>query len=492
MYRISLAILLVAFTLTAKCFGQNAEQQKVAGHTAYIEGMEAFENEEYQDAIRLLSDAYTKLPNSGGISFALADAYMQIGDLSNASYYASQAVDMEPANKWYRLTLAEIYRLRGQNDAAIKQYRSILQNRPQDVQTLRQLAQTLEQDNQLLEANDIYNKLQNGTDADISIRLKKAKNYLELEMRDSVRFELVQIQALNPSQAATLQLISSLYLELGNADKAKALLEKTLKEHTRNPQIRIRLADIYTTQKEWKKVTETLTVVISDSLVTPEEKLTVARYILSKYNAEPSNTKIIEAATELLHSFTMQEPVFAAAHSLAAKFYVQTDQSQKALEALAKTTELQPLDDEAWKQRLQLLLEQKRFQKVTEIAPEAEKNIPQDPFILYFTGSAHFELEEYNLAAEKLLSATRYPARRTFKSQIYTALGKAQAGQSNFNEAKQSLQQAIKIDSQNAEAMEHLGNIFDKLGNQDLAKEWWQKALEKDPGRSHLKQKISG
>src|SRR5699024_946597 len=90
-----------------------SEQELVDAKTAYIKGLEAFENENYQQSLDLLSTAYLKLSEHAGVNYALADAYLQVGDLSNAAYYGKQATNLEPGNKWYRLKLARIYRSAG-------------------------------------------------------------------------------------------------------------------------------------------------------------------------------------------------------------------------------------------------------------------------------------------------------------------------------------------------------------------------------------------
>ena len=491
MYRIFLICTLFCFSTSASiCYAQGEEQQKVSGHTAYINGMVAFENEEYQDAIKLFSEAYTTLPNSSGITFALADAYLQIGDLSNASYYAKQAVGMEPENKWYRYKLAEIYRLAGQHSAAIDEYQAIIQFYPEELQALQQLANIFQADNKLLEANRIYDKLLTGSDTDLSLRLEKAKNYLKLGMKDSAATELQQIQDLDPKEPELIRSLSDLHIELGNTAEAERILAELSSNGKKDTQSKIKQADIFADQNSWERALNILDDIVTDPLLEPDEKLTAVQYMLAKYNANPSNNQIINATTALLTAFTKTEPDYARAHSLAAKFYLQTDQPEKAQQALNITTQLQPLDDEAWKQRLQLLISQKDYKKVLELAPQAEENIPQDPFILYFVGVAHLELNNFKLAENKLNEATRYPARRSFKSQLYTALGKTKASQSMPNAAKGEFEQALKLDQDNVEAMEHLGNIYDTLGNAEMAKKWWQKALEKDPARSHLKQKI--
>ena len=61
----------------------------------------------------------------------------------------------------------------------------------------------------------------------------------------------------------------------------------------------------------------------------------------------------------------------------------------------------------------------------------------------------------------------------------------------DYEKAEEYIQQALENSNPGAEVMEHMGDIMQKKGNMQEAKKWWNKALNKDPKRSYLKDKIS-
>lgn len=75
------SILFVSSPLVLAQVQSNEERE---AKTAYIEGLEAFVNEEYDRATTLLLEAYQALKPQSGISFALADVYFLQEDLPNA------------------------------------------------------------------------------------------------------------------------------------------------------------------------------------------------------------------------------------------------------------------------------------------------------------------------------------------------------------------------------------------------------------------------
>lgn len=425
------------------------ERDLINGETAYIEGLQEFENANYERALDLFSEAYVKLPENAGLNYALADAYRKIGDLANASFYGKQAVNLDPENKWYRLMLAGIYREAGKNEATIEELEKTLEYHPQATEVLAELADTYASYGMLLESNKAYTKLLKLTGENINVHLQKLRNFNKLGMRDSVITELQKIRELDPDNLTTLQTLSNFYLEMNQKDEAKSILKSALDQNNRDPKTLIMLADLYAQEAKWDSVGTLLGNVVSDSIIPADAKLTVAQYMLSQYQQKPEDTRLQQATSSIIETFTANEPDYGQAHALAADFYNSLNQNTRALEALARTNELMPSNDGAWIQRMQLLLTEGNYREAIEIGAQAEKNVPQDPFIMYFWGSAYLAESQNAEAVDKLEKASRLPARRQLKSAIYNALGDAHAGLEQWEEAFNTYEQALKINPDN-------------------------------------------
>lgn len=489
-----LALFFPATALLSPLYGQSSnndgsqkisEQSLIDGKSAYIEGLEEFENANFERALDLLSTAYIKLPKNSSVNFALADTYLQIGDLANASFYGKQAVEVEPENKWFRLKLAEIYRKAGKNEATIEELEKALQYHPGATDVLAQLAETYASYGNLLESNNAYNKLLKLTGENISIHLQKLKNFNELGMRDSAIAELQAIRDLDPDNLSTMQTLGNYYLEMDQPDEAKTILESALEKNKRDPKTLIMLADIYATEARWDSVGTMLGNVVADPIINPEAKLTVAQYLVSQFQQHPDNPQLQQATATLVETFTKNEPGFAQAHALAADYYNKTQQNKLALQALARTNELMPSNDAAWRQRMQLLLAEGNFRKAIEIGAKAEKNVPQDPFIMFFWGSAYLGDGQHKPAAEKLEEASDLPARRELKSAIYNALADANAGLKNWEKAFSAYEQALKLNPVNDLVLNNYAYYLSlQQKNLDKAKQMALKANELSPGNA--------
>lgn len=465
-------------------YGDRTQQRElIDGKSAYIKGLEAFENADYEKALDLLSTAYVKLPKNAGVNYALADAYQQIGDLPNATYYGKQAVELEPDNKWFRLKLAEIYRKAGRNQATLEELEETLNYHPHAGDVLAELAETYASYGEFLESNKAYNRLLQLTGESINIRLQKLKNFNRLGIRDSAITELQKIRELDPDNLATMQTLSNYYLEMNNSGEAKSMLNKALQRNPRDPKTLIMLADIYANESKWDSVGTMLTSVVTDPIINPEAKLTVAQYLVSQNKQHPDNEALQQATSGLIEKFTAQEPQFARAHALAADYFSQTNQNEQALKAITRTTELMPSNDEAWRQRLQLLLGQGRYEEAIAIGPEAEKNVPQDPFILYFWGSAYLAEQQHKPAVEKLEAASGLPARRQLKSAILTSLGDAHSSLDNWDRAFEAYEQALSLNPDNDLVLNNYAYFLSLQQKElDKAEEMAQRANRISPG----------
>ena len=445
-------IILLSVFATSSVFAQNQtveEQEYIAAQTAYIDGLAAFENNNYEEAIRLLNKAYVKLPNHPGINFALADAYLQINDLENAGYYSKQARTLNPANKWYHLQLVEIHKALGNNEGAAKVLRNALTHHPKDIDILYDLAQIYTELGKFEQSNAVYNKLLQLKGEMISIRIEKLKNFNKLNMKDSAIVELEKIRSMDPGNVSTLHLLGNYYLELNRADEARDVIKNALQINSNNPKSRIILADIYLSQAKWDSAQSTLTVLMDNSAVSSQAKEEVAHFIYSKYKSDPSNSAIQQTADNIFKKLIQSTPKSGKAYAMAADFFLDTNQVQHAISALERATELNPTNDSFWQKRLQLLLKQRRFDDVIEAGKQAIQIIPQDPVLLYILGNAYLSSQQYNSAEKHLKEASTLPARRPLKINIWGSLADTYAGLGDWDSAFKYYQEAIDLDTQN-------------------------------------------
>ncbi|SMO57330.1 tetratricopeptide repeat protein [Gracilimonas mengyeensis] len=554
-------LLFALFIIPQLLPAQVQQNNDYSGKSAYINGLEAFENEAYEEARELLLEAYRNLDQPPGVSYALADTYLSLNDLPNAAVYGKQAVEADPESKWYRLKLAEIYRSAGRNQATLEQLNTLLEYHPNDFEGLYMLADTYKDYGEFVRSNEILDRIIKLSGEDPQVLLMKFRNFESLAATDSAVVQLERIREADPDNLQMLNLLGQYYSRTGEKAEAKKVLKDALDRNARDPQSLITLSTIYLEEQQWDSAGTLLTNFISDTLIQPENKMEIARFFYSRVEQDPQNIQLRVEAERIFDTFTESEPEFGPAFTLSGEYYRQAGEPEIALEKLEQANKLLPGDDIAWRQRLQLLLSQQKYEETIEVGLKANEEVPEDAFIQFFIGSGYM-LNDQNKKAEPWLEqAARAPARRPFKSVIYSTLGDVRANLENHEASDEAYELALRYDPDNdnamnnyaynlsvrgenlerakelalkaievnpensayldtvgwvyyklgdydraqrfikasidtgeasAEVLEHMGDVNEKLGNMEEARDWWRQALEKDPDRTHLEPKING
>ncbi len=449
--------------------------------TAYIEGMEAFVNEEYDRATTLLLEAYETLAPQAGISFALSDVYFMQEDLPNAAYYGKEAVDLEPQNKWYRFRLAEIYRSAGQNQATLNELTTLLEFHPDDYDALFMLADTQNDYGQFLQSNETLNKIFKLTGPNPVVLIRKFENFQALGAPDSALVQLEGLREVEPDNLNTLNLLADYYVRLQRTEEAKAVLRDALYRNARDPESLINLSGIFIDEAKWDSAGTLLGNFISDPIISPDQKLMIAQFMYARQQDDPRNIQLEIETARILDLYTENAPQYGPAFTLAGQFFSIIGENEKAIEKLEQANYLVPQDDIAWRQRLQLLLNAKRYNDAIEVGIEADMQVPEDAFIQFFIGTAYMLNENARQAVVWLEQAARAPARRPFKSIIYGTLGDAQSQLENYEDADRVYELAIRYDQNNHNAMNNYAyNLSVRNVNLERAKELALRAIELD------------
>ncbi|MDZ7808754.1 MAG: tetratricopeptide repeat protein [Gracilimonas sp.] len=472
----------VLLTAGGPAMAQIQTEDEIAGKSMFIQGLEAFENEEYEKAEQLLLEAKEYLSGSTGVDFALADVYYSKDNLPNAALYGKLAVDGEPQNKWYRLKLAQIYRSAGQNDATLRELNTLLDMYPEDFDALFMLADTYKDYGEFVRSNQILDDILKLRGGDISVLLMKFRNYEALAAPDSAIAQLEEIRELDPDNLEMLNLLGQYYANYRSGNEAKEILSNALERNARDPQSLINLASLYLDEQKWDSAGTLLSNFVSDPLIQPEQKMNIARFLYSRAQQNPQNVQLRIETEGVLDAFTGTDQDYGPAFSLSGEFYAQMEQPERALELLTKANELLPEDEIAWRQRLQLLLGQQEYDKVIEVGKQAHESVPEDAFIQFFVGSAYMLSDQNEVAEEWLENATRAPARRPFKSIIYGALGDVRGNLGKHEQSDEAYELALRYDAENDNAMNNYAyNLSVREENLERAKELALKAVEVGP-----------
>lgn len=474
-------LLLFIVSVTANSRAQVQSIKEREAKSAYIEAIEAFVNEEFDQATTLLLEAYNESSPNAGISFALADVYFMQDDLPNAAFYGKEAVQLTPENKWYRFKLAEIYRAAGQNQATLDELNTLLTFHPDDYDALFMLADTQNDYGQYLQSNQTLNKILRLTGPNPVVLIRKFENFKALNAPDSALIQLESLRDVEPDNLNTLNLLAGYYERVGRIGESKKVLQDALYRNARDPESLINLSSLYIDEAVWDSAGTLLGNFVSDPIISAEQKYMIAQFMYVRHQQDLKNIQLQIETARILDLYTKNESNYGPAFTLAGQFFSMIDEPLKAVEMLEIANNLIPEDDIAWRLRLQLLLSEKRYDDAIEVGIEANIHVPEDAFIQYFVGTAFMLNNDSKKAITWLENAARAPSRRPFKSIIYGILGDAQSDLDNNKEADRVYELALRYDPKNHNAMNNYAyNLSIREENLDRAKELALRAIELD------------
>jgi tetratricopeptide (TPR) repeat protein len=540
---------------------QYSQEDIARAKSLYIQGITAFEMQDFNQALDLLTMSYIIVPDDAGVNYSLADAYMFLADFSNAIYYAREALDIDPANKWYHMKLVEIYLRDGQNENAVTSLNTAVSYFPRDIDLLALQAGTLTELGRHAESNAVYDRMLSITGPQVQLHFQKFRNYTIMDKQAAAMSELEKVAELEPDNPTILQTLGGLYVESGNIDKALKLYEAALEAMPGSPEIRIGLADLYIQQGDWDKATDFIIGIVSDSSVARPVKNELVQFLVGRFMQDSSSDPLRRNLSRVVDTLVEAYPGDAEAAALAADFYLLTENDILAIEALENTVRLMPENDAAWRQLMQLYYSASMFDELIGMSDEAEMWAPEDAFIRFFVGVAYSAREQSGQAVAWLTLASEAPARPAFKSVVFGVLGDTHQGMDNWNDAVAAYDRALSFDPDNSTALnnyayfmslrrerleeayvmslrsvelepenpsyldtlgwiyykkgdyqnarkyiqasidnggssatilEHMGDVLDKLGDANGARDWWEKAFDRDPERSYLLERLNG
>jgi tetratricopeptide (TPR) repeat protein len=450
--------------------------------SVYIKGIGAFEMGDYDNALDLLLSVYIKVPQFAGVNYALADCYLKLQDLDNATFYGLEAAKIEPENKYFRLKLAEIYASRGNLEGTIDQLQKARKSHPKDLEILFNLSNAYAAQNKLLESNAVIGSILKITGDDLQLRAKRFAHFNELGMKDSAVTELKRMQKMEPENTATLQTLAQFQIEQKDKKGARKTLRQVLRIEPGNTRAMVNLADLFIQESQWDSAGAILKGVITDSLMAAQNKLEIVQFMYSRYSDQKANAQLEAATADLVETFLKMEPGFGLGYAVAADFYITAGKAEKALKALEKTTELMPQNDNAWRTRAQFLYQEGLYEDAVRVGKEADGIFPDDPFIQFFIGASYFLQNQRPEALHWLRSATNGVARDPFKSVIWGMIGDVHAAADEWAKADSAYDKALKLDPENENVLNNFAYYLSERDMElDKAEQMGLKAVSIDP-----------
>jgi tetratricopeptide (TPR) repeat protein len=460
-----------------------SERKKVAFGNAYMEATKQKVLGNYDKAGELYRSAIAIDPNSAAAHYELGVIYSFQGNNPAAFEQFREAHRLDSKNYWYHLSYATYLETNGNIEDAIKEFKSLVKNHPEQLQLKYELAKLLIEQEKAEESIAYLNMIEEEIGISEEISNLKQRIYLADNNLKGAVGELEKLIEAYPQELKYYGVLADMYLNNGKKDEALEVLKKMQEIDPDNYRVQLSLAAFHAEAGNEEEYFENIKKAISNPSMNIDEKV---KFILSEYQIDSEEKEAKRKGIALCSLIVETHPSNAKAHALLADFLYFDNQLEAAKQAYFNTIELDSSRFPIWNQLLVILSESKDYQQLENYGKRAIELFPNQPslYLLYAYGLS--EQRKYEEANDYLkMGADLVVDNPALKGQFYSNLGDNLHSVKSYKESDRYYEKALEVDPNNVYVLNNYSYYLSlRKNNLDKAKAMSLKSNQLMPGQS--------
>ena len=422
----------------------------------------------YDAAYDLFSYCLSLDTASSPVLYELAMFQLQRNRPEKAVEMLKSAVAHSDDNFTYRMTLAGLYRNLGMYGEASDSYEELVKRYPDKSELNYYLADALTQEGEIGAAIDAYNVLESTMGMNETLSLQKFKLYQTLKQPDKAFEEIEKLANKYPMNARYRLLMGDLHLENEETEKALACYQKAHEIDPDDPRYIVSMANYYD-QTGDKEAAEQE---IRDALVNEKLDVETKVGILSRYVQRLQQTQQgIENANSLFQTLLDQHPEDIELKLMYGSLLMAQQKEEEAKFQFQLVTEMEPSNEGAWQQLLNISLKGEDIPEVIRICTRCKELFPEAPEYYFYLGIGYYMQEKYQESLDTYYAGLKIipEGNGVVKSNFYGQIGDLYYQMEKMDEAYKAYDEALKYNENNAPVLNNY-SYFLTLDKKDLKK----------------------
>jgi len=522
-----------------------------AALSLFIEGKTLELQNNYLGAIEKYNEAL-KIERAAGIYYTLSQVYYNTSQHQKAIDNVLEAIRLAPDNLEYKESAADIYILLNDYPKALTLLKEVSERRPDDINVLYNIGRLYEAEKQPSEAIKYYERITEEYTYDETVLRRMIAIYENYKDYANEASAMEKLLSLDPTNLELKVLTAQTFLRIPDYEKALELYEGILETDARNREIQTEVIKIYFRQNRNDIAFEKYGQLINRDTVDFMTKMGIALAFFEAGKEDSTALYVAKSILETVRSSYENEwmPEFylalieirehglakvedklrkiltnadtsAEAHVQVGFVYLEQNKLEDAVKVFSEGAGKFPEDF-----RLNYLtgLSYYRLGRNRESYPFLEKALvisPGDINVLSTLGLVYDDLKmdsdceriyeqalkhhpenilimnnyAYYLAERgKRLKEAEEMSRKTIEaepgsSSYLDTYGWILFKLKDYKNAAKYIEKAVSIRS-DAVLLEHLGDVYEAMGEIVKAMKYWKQGLEKDPGNEGLRKRI--
>ena len=422
----------------------------------------------YDAAYDLFSYCLSLDTASSPVLYELAMFQLQRNRPEKAVEMLKSAVAHSDDNFTYRMTLAGLYRNLGMYGEASDSYEELVKRYPDKSELNYYLADALTQEGEIGAAIDAYNVLESTMGMNETLSLQKFKLYQTLKQPDKAFEEIEKLANKYPMNARYRLLMGDLHLENEETEKALACYQQAHEIDPDDPRYIVSMANYYD-QTGDKEAAEQE---IRDALVNEKLDVETKVGILSRYVQRLQQTQQgIENANSLFQTLLDQHPEDTELKLMYGSLLMAQQKEEEAKFQFQLVTEMEPSNEGAWQQLLNISLKGEDLPEVIRICTRCKELFPEAPEYYFYLGIGYYMQEKYQESLDTYYAGLKIipEGNGVVKSNFYGQIGDLYYQMEKMDEAYKAYDEALKYNENNAPVLNNY-SYFLTLDKKDLKK----------------------
>ena len=422
----------------------------------------------YDAAYDLFSYCLSLDTASSPVLYELAMFQLQRNRPEKAVEMLKSAVAHSDDNFTYRMTLAGLYRNLGMYGEASDSYEELVKRYPDKSELNYYLADALTQEGEIGAAIDAYNVLESTMGMNETLSLQKFKLYQTLKQPDKAFEEIEKLANKYPMNARYRLLMGDLHLENEETEKALACYQQAHEIDPDDPRYIVSMANYYD-QTGDKEAAEQE---IRDALVNEKLDVETKVGILSRYVHRLQQTQQgIENANSLFQTLLDQHPEDTELKLMYGSLLMAQQKEEEAKFQFQLVTEMEPSNEGAWQQLLNISLKGEDIPEVIRICTRCKELFPEAPEYYFYLGIGYYMQEKYQESLDTYYAGLKIipEGNGVVKSNFYGQIGDLYYQMEKMDEAYKAYDEALKYNENNAPVLNNY-SYFLTLDKKDLKK----------------------
>lgn len=422
----------------------------------------------YDAAYDLFSYCLSLDTASSPVLYELAMFQLQRNRPEKAVEMLKSAVAHSDDNFTYRMTLAGLYRNLGMYGEASDSYEELVKRYPDKSELNYYLADALTQEGEIGAAIDAYNVLESTMGMNETLSLQKFKLYQTLKQPDKAFEEIEKLANKYPMNARYRLLMGDLHLENEETEKALACYQQAHEIDPDDPRYIVSMANYYD-QTGDKEAAEQE---IRDALVNEKLDVETKVGILSRYVQRLQQTQQgIENANSLFQTLLDQHPEDTELKLMYGSLLMAQQKEEEAKFQFQLVTEMEPSNEGAWQQLLNISLKGEDIPEVIRICTRCKEFFPEAPEYYFYLGIGYYMQEKYQESLDTYYAGLKIipEGNGVVKSNFYGQIGDLYYQMEKMDEAYKAYDEALKYNENNAPVLNNY-SYFLTLDKKDLKK----------------------